>query len=238
MAVMPTIEKGGANLIYAIRLTSDPTYEYRYVGLTTQGTGRFRQHIADARWVSGVNYFTSKSMWIREHFYAVTFDVLHTVEAGSELDFYERMWIHLLKERGHRLFNLTSGGAGGAVSEETRLKMSEAKRGEKHWAYGTGGETHYNYGRSHSEETKLQLSKAITGIKRSAETRAKMSASTSGANNPRFGKPAHNKGVPMSEEQKDTLSAISKGKTNVGHHTRWHTNRGIEDPKCRFCTQS
>lgn len=125
---------------------------------------------------------------------------------------------------------------GSTTSEDTRKKQSEAKLGENHWAYGTGGPTHYNYGRAHTEETKVKLSKALTGIKRSDETRSKMSAAQTGANNPHYGKAPHNKGVPMSVEQKAHLSALTKGRPNKGRHTRWHTNRGTIDPTCTFCT--
>lgn len=280
---MPLLGSNEVNIVYAIRLTHDPSYEYRYVGLTSRGINRLKEHLEDARSCKSVNYGADKSVWIREHYFNVSFDVLSVCKSADDLEFYERMWIHIFKEKGYRLFNRTSGGQGGPMSPETKeklsrankgkrlsqetkdklskwwkengptgedhpsygrvtsddtkLKQSEAKKGGKHWAFGTGGETHYNYGRNHTEETKQKLSEAITGMKRSAETRAKMSAATSGSKNPHYGKPAHNRGVPMSQEQKDLISAVNKGKTNVGHHTRWHTNRGISNPDCRFCTQ-
>jgi group I intron endonuclease len=268
--------------VYAIRATFDPTHEYRYVGLTSRGSVRFREHIEDARNPDNPNYRSDKSSWIRDNYFHVTFDTLNVCSSDSEIDFYERMWIDVFSDRGHRLLNKTSGGQRGTsmspevrrklseartgkvqtqetkdkisnwwkeygprgeshpnfgreISEETRKKMSDAKSGESHWAFGTGGETHYNYGRKHTEETKKKVSEALTGITRSEETRAKMSVSMSGEKNPHFGKPAHNRGIPMSEKTKRKLSESKKGKPNRGRHVRWHANRGITSDDCMFC---
>jgi group I intron endonuclease len=50
------------------------------------------------------------------------------------------------------------------------------------------------------------------GAVRSEETRAKMALSKTGAGNPNFGKPAHNKGKPFSEESRRRMSAAMKGR--------------------------
>ncbi len=60
-------------------------------------------------------------------------------------------------------FNLTSGGGRCDISEETRMKMSQA-----------------NKGRTVSEETRTKISQANKGKKRSEESRVKMSQARKG----------------------------------------------------------
>ena len=93
------------------------------------------------------------------------------------------------------LRNMTDGGDGSSgfqPTEETRKKLSEAKRGRK--------------GKKHSEETRKKLSEAKKGRKLSQETRLKMSQS-------KKGKPANcsMSGKKHSEETKRKMAAKSKG---------------------------
>ena len=96
------------------------------------------------------------------------------------------------------------------MSEETRRKLSLANTGKKH-----------------SEETRRKIGEAFRGRKLSPEHIAKISESLKGEGNPNYGKhytpeasrrqseaqkrrfsinPIYNKGVPMSEEQKEKVS--------------------------------
>ena len=63
---------------------------------------------------------------------------------------------------------------GKKFSVEWRKKMSEAKKGNRHFFFG----------KHHSEETKLKSRLAHLGKKHSEETKRKMSESQRGANNP------------------------------------------------------
>lgn len=65
----------------------------------------------------------------------------------------------------------------------------------------------------HSEETKKRLSEILTGIKRSPETILKMK-----------GRTPHNKGKHLSEEQKQNLSKIFKGKKMPPRSMEWCEN--------------
>lgn len=97
------------------------------------------------------------------------------------------------------LHNRTNGGEGSSgVSEETRRKIGEAKKGEKN----------PNYGKSFSEEYKRKLSEAHKGKTHSEETKRKLSMLMKGENNPNYGKPTWSKGKTKSEE---TLKKMSKG---------------------------
>ena len=81
-------------------------------------------------------------------------------------------------------------------SEESKKKMSEAKKGEKHPMYG----------KHHSDESKKKISEAHKNI--SEETRRKLSESHKGQT-------AWDKGKKLSEEHKKKLSEAHKGK----HHS-------------------
>lgn len=88
------------------------------------------------------------------------------------------------------LRNRTDGGEGGSgmiVSEETRRKLSEAHRGEKHHNWGKRGELSLRWGKPRSEETKRKMSEArrgekhpLWGKKHSEETKRKMSETRTG----------------------------------------------------------
>lgn len=89
------------------------------------------------------------------------------------------------------LRNLTDGGEGViGLSEESKIKMSEAKRGKKL-----------------SESAKKKLSKANKGKKLSERTKRKISESKKGENNPFHGK-------KHSKETKKKLSEERKGEKN------------------------
>lgn len=79
--------------------------------------------------------------------------------------------------------NISASLRGRTLSPETRKKMSDAKRGEKHPMFGKRGEQHYNFGKKHSPETRKKMSASHRGNKNrkgkshSPETKAKIRAS-------------------------------------------------------------
>ncbi len=58
-------------------------------------------------------------------------------------------------------------------SDESREKMSKALSGENHPMFGKKGESHYNFGRKSSRETKAKLSLAQTGKVQTDEHKTK-----------------------------------------------------------------
>lgn len=84
-------------------------------------------------------------------------------------------------------YNLRTGGAGGKISEETRVKMRESQLG-KHL-----GEKNNFYGKTHNKESLIKMSNA------------------------KIGKAAHNKGIPLSKDTRKLLSIkIGKSSPNKG----------------------
>ena len=71
----------------------------------------------------------------------------------------------------------------------------------------TGGEI----AKSLSEETCRKISESNTGKKRSIETRQKMSDARKSEKNPNYGKPAWNRGEPLSTEHRKKISEAKKG---------------------------
>jgi hypothetical protein len=121
------------------------------------------------------------------------------------------------------LHNRTNGGEGvsGLIhSEETKIKMSEARKGEKNHNYGKiHSEEHKrklseaHNGRTHSEENRKNMSEAQKGKIRSEETKIKMSEAKKGENHYLYGK-------THSEETKIKMSETRKGKTHSEEHKR------------------
>ena len=120
------------------------------------------------------------------------------------------------------LHNKTNGGEGvsGLIhSEETKIKMGEARKGEKNHNYGktASEETRRKFseahkGRTHSEETKIKMSETRKGRTASEETKRKMSDSSKG-NTAWLGK-------THSEETRRKLSELHKGKILSEEHKR------------------
>ena len=98
---------------------------------------------------------------------------------------------------------------GRKVSEETKRKLSEANKGEKHPKFGKPVSeeakrkiSESNRNRVISEETRRKMSESSKGKKHSDETRRKMSE-------------AAKKRKPISEETRRKMSEASKGNTNM-----------------------
>ena len=111
------------------------------------------------------------------------------------------------------LHNRTGGGEGasGAIrSDETRKKMGEAKKKMSNktrikYSETKKGEKNPNYGKTASEETKKKQSEAHTGKTLTEEHKNNISKGMSGEKNPNYDK-------TFSEETKRKLSEAKKGR--------------------------
>lgn len=129
-----------------------------------------------------------------------------------ELLEYEQFYIDNLNSK-FNVARIAGSCLGLKASEDTVLKLSLLRRGDKNGMYG----------KTHSEAARTSIKQARTGTKASEETRRKMSEARTGEKNPCFGrkmseetkakiaaskkgKPAHNKGLSMSDEQKQKVS--------------------------------
>lgn len=136
-----------------------------------------------------------------------TVDIIH-----SDVDWNEACELekHLISLFGRKdletgnLINLTDGGEGSLgtiISEKTRQKLSEARKGK-----------------NPSEETRQKLSKVNKGKTLSEETKQKISEATKGQKNHMFGKPGNNLGKTASEETRQKISAANKGRIFSEEH--------------------
>ena len=149
------------------------------------------------------------------------------------------------------LYNMTDGGEGSSgciPSEESRRKMSDARKGEKHYLYGKSpseesrrkmSEAHK--GRTPSEESRRKMSDTHKGKTHTEETRRKISEANKDKNHPNYGKTlseetrrkigeAH-KGKSLSEETKRKLSEAKKDK-NPSEETKRKMSEAQKGKKC------
>lgn len=129
-------------------------------------------------------------------------------ELNNKERYYQDLYDVLNKGLNCRL--TASSDKSGKVSEETKRKVSEIKKGNKYFlgkchsqetkqklSESKKGNKHF-LGKKHSEESILKIIKSNTGKKRSEETKNKISESK--------------KGFTHSEETKRKLSEAGKGK--------------------------
>lgn len=166
------------------------------------------------------------------------FEIIHVLPKDTSrdtLDAYEQVYINAYKDCGVLFLNIREGGYTGRLNAQSKVKMSEARKGEKNVMYG----------KKHTTETRLRISQNITGKqagernpmygkkgplspnygrvgkrgidsplygrKHSPESIAKMKSiqqgnKVVGPNHPRFG-------VKFSDEHKSKISSSLKGHT-------------------------
>lgn len=114
-----------------------------------------------------------------------TKEIIENCSSPEELDLKEKYWISYFDSTNRDIgYNLTDGGTGGDTFTHNPNK----------------------------ETIRETLRKTSSGKKHSELTKTKLSMLRSGKGNGHYGKPAWNRGIPMSNEQKQKLSKINKGK--------------------------
>jgi NUMOD3 motif len=239
-------------VIYGVRLRSEVVY--RYVGLTTKSAKvRLRQHVKGARSGRRTPFYD----WLRKHDGDdIVADQLDRVEGLTELGQAEIVWIESLRREGHPLLNLSHGGLG-PIGIEWTAKMREAARIRSTGRKGVSRFADDNpfYGRTHGAEQRAKWSMLRKGQNAgpenpnygkfgedhpsfghvmSKQAREQLSEQRQGVGNPNYGRQA-------SDETRAKMSAVRKGRpmpsSRRSAHTRHHTNRGVRNDACKYCTE-
>ena len=151
------------------------------------------------------------------------FSIVPLVIVGTkeEMDLYEKGMIKALNTKRPNGYNLTDGGdgtLGRKMTPKARQKLLERNKNNK-----------FSLGTKMPEEHRLKLIRINTGSKRTDEIKVRMAE-------------AH-RGLKHTEEAKKKIAAAHLGKKRspagvLAHHKFWHVNKGIINPKCRFCQEA
>lgn len=137
-----------------------------YIGVTNNFKRRMAEHELDSKNKnkSAYNNKIYKAMRKYKH---TTKILINTTDYEETLK-YESLVIKNFKDLGYEIYNMTNGGQGGAgreVSQETRDKLSESRKGIKpslesriKMREAQLGSKNHNFGKPKSEETKRKLS--------------------------------------------------------------------------------
>jgi group I intron endonuclease len=173
-----------------------------YVGITKNMRKRWIQHCSHARRTNGPNFKLYEAMrqFGLENFSMVEINRASSLDEAKNLETsYIQLFDTMNPEHG---YNGNSGGQGHEISEETRRKLSEANSGEKNPHFGKKGPLSPSFGLKRTAETRQLQSQrkkdliaagwkpkplpaesrerirlASVGLKRSKESRRKMSES-------------------------------------------------------------
>ena len=138
---------------------------------------------------------------------AFTFEILHDGIIPEFLDDLEREYIEKYNTIVPHGYNLRTGGRGGACSEETQRKISEANKGNIPWNKGKKGlQTAWNKGKKGLQTAWNKGKKGSTpnwlGRKHTDETLLKISESKKG-------------NIPWNKGKKGLQTSPNKGKKGV-----------------------
>lgn len=149
-------------LIY--KLIDPITNEIRYIGKTKNNLQkRLYEHLTKRNLLSK----THKNNWIKSLLYKNIKPIIELVEIVDEINWKEKeiFYIKELKEKGVKLTNTTEGGDGALGTKRTK-EANEKRIKTIIEKYGTSAF-------KHSNETRLNMSKAAKGKKHSDERKEK-----------------------------------------------------------------
>lgn len=168
----------------------------KYVGQTTESDPltRWKGHIKEVKRSNYSIHMAMRKYGIEKFHFEVIDESANNIDELNDLESFYVSFYDTFKGHG---YNMTSGGEGYIVSEETKQKMSKRMSGDKH---------HY-YGKHLSDEHKEKIRRSNLGNKFTKEHRQKLSEAKIGKK--------------LSDEHKQKLSESSgnKGKFGLDHHT-------------------
>lgn len=154
-------DSGINGTIYRI---SNKTNGKQYIGQTIQTVEqRWKRHLRTAYKSKHIGALQSAILKYGEINFCIT--VLETgIKSIEALNKLEQLYIKELDTFGKNGYNLTTGGEGYTVSDETRKKLSQYK-GRRHTEKTKNILRSKAIGRLHTEETKKKLSQNLIGNK-------------------------------------------------------------------------
>lgn len=170
--------------VFIYELIDPRTNEPRYVGKTINIKNRLKSHLLYDK------AKTYKNNWIKNLLKENLVPKLNIIARvnENEWEYWEKYYIKLYKEKGYKLTNATEGGDNPPSNRGRKVSEEEKKRRSKIAVF---------FWKNHPE-IKKQISKKMTGIKRTQKTKQKISKKL--------------KGRKMSEEQKKLISLANKNK--------------------------
>jgi group I intron endonuclease len=133
---------------------------------------RWALHKSDSRRFSS-NFFHSAIKKYGSEVFSI--EEIDLAESLEELNIKEIFYIRQFNTLAPNGYNLTEGGEGLHISEQTRAKLSKASLGRKHTDEAKRKISEASLGRKHTQEAKQKMSSANLGKKLSEETRLKIS---------------------------------------------------------------
>jgi hypothetical protein len=205
------------NLIYG--LVDPRTDEIRYIGKSTSGLKRPREHMS----ASSLRLRSHKNNWINILLGLELQPEIRILEEAPNdcpcLGDYERFWIAQGRGLGWPLTNMTKGGdgGGGPKTPEGLARMAAAHKGKSPTPETRAKQRAAKLGRKLSQNTRQKMSAARTGHPVTEETRDKLSRThaalaASGATY------VFQKGHIMSDETRRRVSASNLGKPKSDQH--------------------
>jgi len=209
--------------IYQIENTIDGK---RYIGSTIDLERRFIEHVDSLQKENHANRYLQRA-WLKYGENSFKFSILLYCSKENLL-FYEQRALDVINSL-YNICPIAGSKLGTIYSEESKRRISEAKKGYPAW----------NKGIPRTEEEKRKMSESHKGQPLSEEHKFRISEVTRGEKNPFYGKrhseetckkisekkigsPAWNKGKPFSEEARENMSrahlgqiAWNKGRTGV-----------------------